>query len=197
MGKRVVVLASGAGSNAQALLDRADLGADVVAVVADVAGAGVLDRARDAGVEAVCVDRHGYPDRTQWEEALIAQVAARSPDLVVLAGFMRILSGAFVRRWPTLNVHPSLLPAFPGAHAVEDALAYGTKLAGVTVHFVVEEVDAGPIVAQEAVGVAPDDTAESLHARLKTVEHRILPESVALFCADRLRVEGRFVRILP
>ena len=197
MGKRVVVLASGAGSNAQALLDRDDLGADVVAVVADVPGAGVLDRAREAGVEAVCVDRHGYDDRAAWEEALISAVAARSPDLVVLAGFMRILTGAFVRRWPTLNVHPSLLPAFPGAHAVEDALAHGTKVAGVTVHFVVEEVDAGPIVAQEAIAIEPGDTVESLHERLKKIEHRILPDSVALFCADRLRVEGRCVRILP
>ena len=193
MGKRIVVLASGAGSNAQAVLDRDDL--DVVAVVADVAGAGVLARAEAAGVEAVCVDRKGYDDRPAWEKALIAEVEARHPDLVVLAGFMRILSGDFVRRWPILNVHPSLLPAFPGAHAVEDALAYGVKLSGVTVHFVVEEVDAGPIVAQQAVEVRPDDTEETLHERMKAVEHRLLPDAIALFCADRLEVTGRQVRI--
>ena len=196
MGKRVVILASGAGSNAQALLDRDDLGATVVAVVTDVPGAAVRDRARAAGVEDVCVDRTAYADRATWEAALIQQVADRAPDLVVLAGFMRILSGDFVRRWPTLNVHPSLLPAFPGAHAVDDALAHGVKVTGVTVHFVVEEVDAGPIVAQEAIGIDPSDTPDSLHARLKALEHRLLPDSVALFCADRLAVDGRHVRII-
>ena len=199
MGGRVVILASGSGSNAQALLDRNDrndLGGDIVAIVADVPGAGVLERARVAGVEAVCVDRNGYADRAAWEAALTEQVAALSPDLVVLAGFMRILSGAFVRRWPILNVHPSLLPAFPGAHAVEDALAHGVKVTGVTVHFVVEAVDAGPIVAQDAVEIREGDTPESLHERLKTLEHRLLPESVALFCAGRLAVDGHHVRIV-
>jgi phosphoribosylglycinamide formyltransferase-1 len=197
MGKRVVVLASGNGSNAQAVLDRTDLGGDVVAVVTDVPEAFVLQRAKDAGVEGVCVDRRGYEDRKTWEEALIDAVADRAPDVIVLAGFMRILSGAFVRRWPILNVHPSLLPSFPGAHAVEDALEHGVKVTGVTVHFVVEEVDAGPIVAQEAVAIGSDDTADSLHERLKTIEHRLLPDAVALFCADRLQLTGRKVRINP
>ena len=197
MGKRLVVLASGAGSNAQALLDRTDLGGDVVAVITDVPTAGALDRARAAGVEPVCVDRTAYPDRATWEAALVDAVADRAPDLVVLAGFMRILSGAFVSRWPILNVHPSVLPAFPGAHAVDDALAYGVKLTGVSVHFVVEEVDAGPIVAQESVAVQPGDTADTLHERLKAIEHRLLPEAVALFCSDRLLLDGRHVRILP
>jgi phosphoribosylglycinamide formyltransferase-1 len=197
MGKRVVVLASGNGSNAQAVLDRTDLGGDVVAVVTDVPEAFVLQRATDAGVEGVCVDRRGYEDRKTWEDALIDAVADRAPDVIVLAGFMRILSGAFVRRWPILNVHPSLLPSFPGAHAVEDALEHGVKVTGVTVHFVVEEVDAGPIVAQEAVAIGPDDTADSLHERLKTIEHRLLPDAVALFCADRLQLTGRKVRINP
>ena len=197
MGKRVVVLASGNGSNAQAVLDRSDLGGDVVAVVTDVADAFVLQRAQDAGVEGVCVDRRGYEDRGTWEAALTEAVADRAPDLVVLAGFMRILSGAFVRRWPILNVHPSLLPAFPGAHAVEDALEHGVKVTGVTVHFVVEEVDAGPIVAQEAVRIEPDDSPDSLHERLKTIEHRLLPAAVALFCTDRLDMTGRKVRIKP
>ena len=195
MGKRIVVLASGSGSNAQALLDSDDLGGDVVAVVADVPGAGVLARAETAQVEAVCVDRNAYPDRPTWEAALTEAVAERQPDLLVLAGFMRILSGAFVSRWPILNVHPSLLPAFPGGSAVPDALAHGVKVTGVTVHFVVEEVDAGPIVAQEAVAIEPGDTADSLHERLKAIEHRLLPRAVALFCTDRLIVDGRHVRI--
>jgi phosphoribosylglycinamide formyltransferase-1 len=197
MGKRLVVLASGSGSNAQALLDRDDLGGSVAAVVTDVATAGVIARAEAAGVEAVCVDRAAYPDRATWEAALIDAVAQREPDLVVLAGFMRILSGAFVSRWPILNVHPSLLPSFPGAKAVEDALAHGVKVTGVTVHFVVEEVDAGPIVAQQAVPIEPGDTPDSLHDRIKAVEHRLLPDAVALFCTDRLTVDGRTVRIRP
>ena len=196
MGKRLVILASGSGSNAQALLDRDDLGATVAAVIADVDGAPVLERARAAGVEAVCVDRRAYADRSAWESALVDAVQTRAPDLVVLAGFMRILSGDFVRRWPLLNVHPSLLPSFPGAHAVEDALAHGAKVTGVTVHFVVEDVDAGPIVAQAPVPIEPDDTPDTLHARMKAVEHHLLPHAVALFCADRLSVDGRTVRIL-
>ena len=197
MGQRVVILASGSGSNAQALLDRDDLGGDVVAVVSDVPDAGVLDRATKAGVEPVCIDRRGYDDRATWEAALIDAVAEREPDLVVLAGFMRILSGKFVNRWPTMNVHPSLLPAFPGAHAVEDALAHGVKVTGVTVHFVVEEVDAGPIVSQEAVDIADDDTPDTLHERLKRIEHRLLPAAVSLFCNNRLTIDGRHVRIDP
>ena len=197
MSKRLVVLASGSGSNAQALLDRDDLSGDVVAVVTDVADARVITRAEAVGVEAVCVDRTAYADRATWEAALIEAVAQRQPDLVVLAGFMRILSGAFVSRWPILNVHPSLLPSFPGAKAVEDALQHGVKVTGVTVHFVVEEVDAGPIVAQQAVAIEPDDTPELLHERIKAVEHRLLPDAVALFCTDRLTVDGRTVRIRP
>jgi phosphoribosylglycinamide formyltransferase-1 len=195
--KRIVVLASGSGSNAQALLDANDLGGAVVAIVTDVPDAGVLQRAADARVEGVCVDRKGFGDRATWEAALVDTVAARQPDLVVLAGFMRILTGKFVNRWPTLNVHPSLLPAFPGAHAVQDALHHGVKVTGVTVHLVVEEVDAGPIIAQEAVAIRSDDTPDTLHDRLKTIEHRLLPHAVALFCGDRLDIQGRHVRILP
>ncbi|MDQ3974193.1 MAG: phosphoribosylglycinamide formyltransferase, partial [Actinomycetota bacterium] len=138
-----------------------------------------------------------WPERRSWEAALSERVAAATPDLVVLAGFMRVLSPAFVARWPIINVHPSLLPAFPGAHAVADALAWGVKVTGSTVHFVDEQVDHGPIIAQEAVHVRLDDTPESLHARIKAVEHRLLPCCVALFCRDRLRVEGRVVRIAP
>ena len=197
MRRRIVVLASGSGSNAQALLDADDLGGEVVAVVTDVPGVGALKRAEAAGAEARCVDRAGYDDRQTWESALTEAVAQLSPDLVVLAGFMRILSGGFVRRWPLLNVHPSLLPAFPGAHAVRDALDHGVKVTGATVHFVVEEVDAGPIVLQEAVAIAGDDDEDSLHERIKVVEHRLLPSAVELFCRDRLSITGRNVRILP
>lgn len=196
MGKRVTVLVSGSGTNLQALLDRDDLGGRVQLVVSDVPGAGGLDRAAAAGVETAVVDRKAFADRPDWETGLADVVAASAPDLVVLAGFMRILSADFVRRWQILNVHPSLLPAFPGARAVEDALAWGAKVTGVTVHFIDEQVDHGPIVVQEAVAIAVDDTPGTLHARIKTVEHRVLPDAVALYCHDRLVVDGRVVRTL-
>ncbi len=195
MGKRIIVLASGAGSNLAALT-AADLGGRIVAVVTDRADAGALMRAEQAGISGDTIPYPAFPDRAAWARALEGNVAEHEPDLVVLAGFMRILPPEFVTRWPTLNVHPSLLPAFPGARAVEAALAWGVKVTGSTVHLVDEEVDHGPIVLQEAVAVRPDDDAGSLHERIKTVEHRLLPRAVSLFCADRLRVEGRYVRIL-
>ncbi|MEX0657736.1 MAG: phosphoribosylglycinamide formyltransferase [Egibacteraceae bacterium] len=197
MGKQLVVMVSGSGSNLQALLDHDALGGQITRVVADRPAAGGLDRARARAVEAVAVAPADHPDRATWEVALTAAVAEAEPDLVVLAGFMRILSPPFVRRWPILNVHPSLLPAFPGARAVTDALAWGVRVSGATVHFVDEQVDHGPIVAQEAVAVTPEDTPASLHERIQAVEHRLLPECVALFCHDRLAVDGRHVRILP
>jgi phosphoribosylglycinamide formyltransferase-1 len=190
--KRVVVLASGSGTNLQALLDATDLGGDVVAVVSDRPNAGALSRAAAHDVSTTQVVLAG--DRAAWESALRNEVGRHQPDLVVLAGFMRILSAAFVQCWPVLNVHPSLLPAFPGAHAIEDALAWGVKVAGVTVHFVDEQVDHGPIVAQECVAVLADDTVETLHARLQMIEHRLLPAAVHAFCAGQLHIEGRHVR---
>lgn len=195
--RRIVVLVSGAGSNLQALLDRDDLGGVVVLVVSDVLDAGGLTRARAAGVGAAVVDRQAYHDRGEWQDALTRVVATAEPDLVVLAGFMRILSGEFVRRWPTVNVHPSLLPAFPGAHAVAEALTHGVKVTGATVHFVVEEVDAGPIILQEAVGVTDSDDVGTLHERIKAAEHRLLPEAVKLFCHERLVCDGRRVTVPP
>jgi phosphoribosylglycinamide formyltransferase 1 len=197
MTRRIVVLISGSGSNLQALLDAADLGGEVVRVVADRPEAGGLERARGAGVDAVAVPLGAHHDRPAWEAALAAVVADAAPDLVVLAGFMRILSGDFVTRWPTLNVHPSLLPAFPGARAVEEALAWGVKLTGCTVHFVDEQVDHGPIVAQEAVAVLDDDDRDVLHARIQALEHRLLPAAVRLFCTDRLTLDDRTVRVRP
>lgn len=196
MGKQLVVLLSGSGTNLQALLDHPEVGGAVSRVIADRPSAGGLDRARARGIQAVCVAPGEHADRAAWEGALGDAVADAAPDLVVLAGFMRVLSARFVHRWPLLNVHPSLLPAFPGARAVEDALQWGVKVTGATVHFVDEEVDHGPIVAQEAVAVRADDSRESLHARIQIVEHRLLPECVALFCQDRLSVDGRHVRIV-
>ncbi len=195
-GKRIVVLCSGEGSNLGALLD-ADLGGHVAAVLVDREGVGAVRRAEGVGVPALVVRPRDHADRAAWDAAVVDAVAAAEPDLVVLAGFMRVLGAAFVRRFPTLNVHPSLLPAFPGAHAVAEALAHGVKVTGCTVHYVVEEVDAGPIAAQEAVPVRAGDTPESLHDRIREAEHRLLPRVVALHCRDRLRVRGRIVEELP
>ncbi len=193
---RVVALASGSGSNVQALLD-AQPPVPLVATVTDRPQARVRERMAAVGLPADVVAPADHPDRASWEDALTRAVAAHEPDVVVLAGFMRILSGAFVARWPVLNVHPSLLPAFPGAHAVADALAHGVRLSGATVHFAAEEVDAGPIVAQQAVPVTPEDTVEALHARIQAVEHALLPRVVRWQLAGRLRVVGRHVHVDP
>jgi phosphoribosylglycinamide formyltransferase 1 len=197
VGTRIAVLASGSGSNLQALLDAGDLGGTIVLVASDRSDARALERAATAGVDTAVVAPGDYPDRDAWDAALHACVAEAEPDLVVLAGFMRILSQRWVDTWPMLNTHPSLLPAFAGARAVEEALGHGVKVSGATVHFVVAEVDSGPIVAQEAVEVLPDDTAESLHERIKAVEHRLLPQAVRWFCEGRLDVSGRTVLIRP
>ena len=193
---RVAVLVTGAGSNMLALadaIDRGEVGADLTVVASDVADAPALERARERGLATVAVpfDR---ADRAGWEARLADAVAAHQVDVVVLAGFMRILSGAFLSRWPdrVVNVHPSLLPAFRGADAVGDALAAGVQVTGVTVHLVDELVDHGPILAQEAVVVAPDDTRDTLHARLHAVEHRLLPHAVDALARGAVRVvDGR------
>ena len=138
-----------------------------------------------------------HDDRGRWEAALRQIVSDARPDLVVLAGFMKILSAAFVTAWPTVNVHPSLLPAFAGAHAPADALAWGVKLSGVTVHYVDEEVDHGPIIAQRAVPVLADDTEATLHARIQAEEHSLLPEVVAAICHGRVHRDGRHVTVRP
>lgn len=197
MAKRLVVLISGAGSNLRALLAASDLGGEVVRTVADRPEAEGLALAEAAGVEAVSVDFSGFEDRAEWERALAEVVEEAEPDVVVLAGFMRILSAAFVRRWTIVNVHPSLLPAFRGPRAVHDALQWGVKVTGVTVHLVDEHVDHGPILVQECVPVDEEDSVDTLHTRLRDVEHRLLPNCVALLCQDRVAVDGRLVRIRP
>lgn len=200
---RLAVLVSGSGTNLQALLDAIaadpDYGGQVVVVASDRPEAHGLVRATDADIATEIVPLDAHPDRATWEAALTDRVAAHAADAVVLAGFMRILSGAFLSRWPdrVLNTHPSLLPAFRGAHAVDEALAYGVRITGSTVHLVDEEVDHGPIVAQRSVEVRTADTAETLHARIKAVEHELLPASVRLLCHGRLVVTGRHVHVRP
>jgi phosphoribosylglycinamide formyltransferase 1 len=183
------VLISGEGTNLQALLDAPDI--DVGCVVSSRAGAPGLDRARRAGVPALAAAD---------EEETAMFLDEHDVDLVVLAGYMRILSPAFVGRWSgrILNVHPALLPAFPGATAVRDAVSHGVKVTGVTVHLVDTghpEPDSGPIVLQEAVAVSYDDTAADVAERLHSIEHRLLPEAVRLYGAGRIHVDGRRVRV--
>jgi phosphoribosylglycinamide formyltransferase 1 len=200
---RLAVLVSGAGTNLSALLEatRADpaFGGEIVVVGSDRAEAGGLTVAREAGLPTVVEPLYAGADRAAWEAALRAGLASHAPDVVVLAGFMRVLSGAFLAGWPdrVVNAHPSLLPAFRGAHAVRDALDYGVKVTGSTIHLVDEQVDHGPIVAQEPVEVRDDDTETSLHARIKAVEHRLLPACVAALCRGELRIDGRHVSRTP
>jgi phosphoribosylglycinamide formyltransferase-1 len=194
----IAVLISGSGSNLQALLDSPSHGNDYVIslVVSDQPGARGLERARKAGVETKVVSWNEFGSRTEFTETLCEVAKASGAGALVLAGFMRILAPIAMERFPNaiINVHPALLPAFPGAHAVEAAIGYGVTLTGVTVHFVDEQVDHGPIILQEAVAVRPDDDAESLHARIQSVEHRVLSEVVSAFSRGELTVQGRYVR---
>jgi len=179
------VLVSGEGTNLQALLDA---GLPVVAVASDNTKAKGLDRAARAGIEAGAFPAAEFESRERRDQELADWLGERGVELVVLAGYMRLLSEPFLDRFPgrILNVHPSLLPSFPGAHAVEDALAHGARVPGTTVHFVDQGIDTGPIVLQEAVAVREGDSPESLHARIQAVEHRLLPQAVRLFLDGKL-----------
>jgi phosphoribosylglycinamide formyltransferase-1 len=191
-----VVLASGEGATLQALLAAAEdpgYGATVVAVGSDRDDARALGRAAAAGAERFVVRLGDFAERTDWDEALAKEIAAHEPDLVVCAGFMKILGPAVVDRFPLVNTHPALLPAFPGAHAVADALAHGVKLSGVTVHLVDRGVDTGPIVAQAAVPVLPGDDEATLHSRIKDVEQPLLVDAVGRLARGGWTVEGRTV----
>jgi len=197
---RVLVLLSGSGTLSQSLLDAAADAAcpfQVVAVGSDRADAAGLDRARAAGVPTFVEALADHPDRTSWDVALSATVAAHRPDLVVLAGFMRLVGATFLAEHGgrCLNSHPALSPAFPGAHAVRDALAYGVQVTGTTLFLVDAGVDTGAIVAQRAVEVLPDDDEASLHERIKTHERELLVDVVARMCRDGWTVSGRKVTI--
>jgi len=194
------VLVSGSGTLLQALLDAAatpDYPVEVVAVGADRAGIEGLARAGRAGVADFVVRLADHADRGAWDAALTDAVAAHEPDLVVSAGFMKILGPVFVRRFAgrVLNTHPALLPAFPGAHAVADALAHGVHVTGATVHLVDDGVDTGPIVAQHAVPVHAEDDVDTLHERIKVTERRLLVEVLARLASEGYTVNGRKVSI--
>jgi phosphoribosylglycinamide formyltransferase 1 len=200
---RTAVLVSGQGSNLQALLDAQWRGAlapaEIALVVSNRPGVPALARAAAAGVRAVLVDHMLHSNRRSFEDALLAELRAAEIQGVVLAGFMRILTEHFVSAFPQriLNTHPALCPAFPGVSAARQALDYGVKVTGCTVHLVDAGVDTGPIVFQAVVPVEEDDDEARLHERIRAYEHQLLPEATRLLAAGRLRVEGRRVRILP
>ena len=178
------VLVSGEGTNLQALLDA---GAPVLSVASNRKGVRALERAERAGVPTAVFALDDHPDRAARDAAMADWLAGHGVRLVVCAGYMHLLTPGFLERFPVINVHPSLLPAFPGTTPIEDALAAGVAETGVTVHFVDEGIDTGPPILQEAVPVQPGDTSESLRDRLHAVEHRLLPEAVRLYLAGALR----------
>jgi phosphoribosylglycinamide formyltransferase-1 len=195
-GRRIGVLVSGRGSNLQALINAIHggrLDAATAVVVSNVAGAPALARARQAGIETLVIPHTGWPSREAFDERIADALLTRDVRLVCLAGFMRRLSAGFLAKFtgPVLNVHPSLLPAFPGTDAPAQALAHGVKVAGCTVHLVTAELDGGPIVLQAAVPVFPDDSEDTLAARILIEEHRLLPAAVACVLDGHWRLDGR------
>jgi phosphoribosylglycinamide formyltransferase 1 len=195
--KRIGVLISGRGSNLQALIDaqrRGELGGEIAVVFSNVADAAGLERARAAGIPTACRDHRGRT-REEFDAEVVEVLRGHEVDLVCLAGYMRLVSQVFVRAFPQriLNVHPALLPAFPGKDAQRQAVEHGVKVSGATVHIVDEGLDSGPIVAQQAVPVLSHDTADSLSARILQVEHRLYPRAVRLLLEGRCRIDGRRV----
>jgi phosphoribosylglycinamide formyltransferase-1 len=197
---RVAVLASGRGSNFQAILDAIRFGflpVQCVALITDNPGAYAITRAKENGVPVRIVDFAAFPGKAEYEAALLSVMKGVDADLYVLAGYMRILGPGIVSRFPgrLINIHPALLPAFPGLHAQLQAVEYGVKVSGCTVHFVNEEMDAGPVILQKCVPVRDGDTEKTLADRILEEEHRCLPEAIRLFCEGQISCAGRQVRI--
>lgn len=198
--KKFAVFVSGSGTNLQVIIDKVKEGyipGEIALVVSDNKDAYALERARRAGIPTFCFNPKDYKSREEYEKIIIEELERRGVEFIVLAGFMRVLTPFFVRRYKNriLNIHPALLPSFPGTHGVRDALNYGVKVTGVTVHFVDEGVDTGPIILQEAEKVRDDDTEESLHQRLHKIEYRLYPLAIKLFIEGKLEIEGRKVKV--
>lgn len=198
---KIAVFASGKGTNLAAIIkakDKGLLNVDISLVISDNKKALALKRAQRAGIKAVFVDPARFCVREEFEQEAIKALEQEAVDLIVLAGFMRILSPSFVNRFQNkiLNIHPALLPAFKGAQAIKDAFDYGVKVTGVTVHFVDENMDHGPIILQKAVAVDETDSLESLESKIHKVEHKLYPEAIRLFSEGRLKIEGRRVKIV-
>ena len=201
MKKRIAVLASGRGSNFQAIIEamrREQIPATCVALITDNPEAFAIKRAEDAGIPVKIIDYSSFPSREMYEPALLAAMQKVNADLFVLAGYMRILGDDIVRAFPgkMMNIHPALLPSFTGLHAQQQALNYGVKVSGCTVHFVDESLDCGPIILQRCVTVRDEDDEDSLAERILKHEHQCLPEAIRLFCEGKLMIDGRIVRIL-
>ena len=196
--RRLGVLISGRGSNLQAIIDaiaERRLDASIAVVISNQESAGGLERARRAGIETLTLSHRGWPSREDYDRALVSELRKRDVRLVCLAGFMRKFSAVMIEAFPNavLNIHPSLLPSFPGLHPQQQALDHGVKTSGVTVHFVTDDLDAGPIIVQRAVPVRDDDTEETLAARILVEEHHAYPEAIALVLDGGWRIEGRRV----
>lgn len=196
----IAVLASGRGSNLQAIIDNIEKGylkARITVVISDVGDAYALERAKKHGIEAVFINPENFATKESYEKEMLRVLKAHNAELVLLAGYMRIVGKTLLAAYKNrmLNIHPALLPAFPGLHAQKQAFDHGVKVAGCTVHFVDDKLDGGPIILQRCVEVKENDTAESLADRILEQEHKIYPEAVKLFAENRLRMEGRKVRI--
>ena len=200
-GIRIAVLASGSGTNLQAIIDACRSGfipGRVSVVISDRKEAFALERARRAGIKAIFLDPKNYASRQEFDRAMADIIARHECDLVAMAGYMRLLSPEFIRDHylRVMNIHPALCPSFPGMHAIRDALAYGVKVTGVTVHFADEGTDTGPVILQYPVFVRDGDTEDTLAERVHAVEHKLYPLAIKLFAEGKLRCEGRLVRIL-
>ena len=201
MSLKLGVLCSGRGTDLQSIIDAISakkLDAEIAIVLTDRPNVPALIRAEKAKIENVCVDRKQFTDQKAFEGKLLDHLFRVGVDLVVLAGFMRLLSSKFIRAYPNkiMNIHPALLPNFPGTHAQRDALEYGVKISGCTIHFIDEGMDTGPIILQSAVPVLEDDTEETLSKRILEEEHKLYPRAIQLYAEGRLKIEGRRVRIL-
>ena len=199
---RIGALASGGGTNLQAIIDRCldhSIDAEIVLVISNNPDAGALERAHKANFPFICINHRDYDSRESYDQALVDTLREARVDLVVLAGFMRLITPVLLDAFPgrIMNIHPALLPAFPGLHVQRKALEYGARFSGCTVHFVDKGVDTGPIIIQAVVPVLDDDTEETLAARILKQEHRIYPQAIQLFAQDRLHIDGRRVRIVP
>ena len=199
---RIGVLASGSGTNLQAIIDRCQdgsLAAEIAVVITNNPGAGALERAEKAGISTLCINHRDFSQREDFDTAVVKALQDARVDLVVLAGFMRIITQTFIDAFPerVINIHPALLPAFPGLHVQQQALDYGARFSGCTVHFVDGGVDTGPIIIQAVVAILPEDNDDTLSARILEQEHKIYPRAIQLISEGRVRVDGRQVVIEP
>ena len=198
----IAILASGSGSNAQAIVDKAAAGVldvNVCCIICNRPGAGVIKRAAKAGIACVVLDHKAYPDRKSYDRAVVQHLQEHGVELVVLAGYMRLLTPVFLEAFAgrVINIHPALLPSFPGVHGGADALNYGVKVSGCTVHFVEEKVDSGPVLIQAVVPVNAGESEDDLMNRIHVMEHRIYPQAIQWLAQGRIDVQGRQVHLKP